>query len=261
MDGKTDPERTMHGSPWAQIHGGYFSDPAVAQPLVAVVLKIQTTAQPDVIVDLGGGTGFLLAQIRAGDSRGKPALVDLDCSPAQLQVAREAGISTVCGAVDSFCRADVVPVSAQALFVMRSVLHYAGEAGLAPLLQQIHTQARPGEYWVHQTACFQTDGDAACLNSLYRQMRTGKWYPTTAGLKAQLNHAGWRVRKNIPAPVLPLDSNELARRYNLSHEEIRTMGRNLARDFGTMGPVFRATSPDHFIANLHYQIFVCQSAE
>lgn len=258
MCARTDPEQAVHGASWAQMHGGYFADPVIARPLVAAVHEIQARDRPDVVVDLGGGTGFLLVQLRACGAGKGTALVDLDCSPAQLQVARESGLAVVNGTMDSFRRVEVVPDGARAMYVMRSVLHYAGEAGLAPLLRHVRAQARPGEYWIHQTACFDADNDAACLNSLYRRMRTGKWYPTAVRLRALLHAAGWEVVSSAPAPVLQLGSGELALRYGLTAAEIESIRRDMVRDFGTDHPVFRSNGAG-FTADLRYQIFVCRA--
>lgn len=258
MCARTDPEQAVHGASWAQMHGGYFADLVIARPLVATVHEIQARDRPDVVVDLGGGTGFLLVQIRACGAGKGTALVDLDFSPAQLQVARESGLAVVNGTVDSFRRAEVVPAGARAMYIMRSVLHYAGEAGLAPLLRHVRAQTRPGEYWIHQTACFDADNDADCLNSLYRRMRTGKWYPTAVRLRAPLHDAGWEVVSNAPAPVLQLGSNELALRYGLTAADIESIRREMIRDFGTDQPVFRSDGAG-FTADLHYQIFVCRA--
>ena len=42
------------------MHGGYFSDPAIADPFIGFVQKAIDVSKPGVIVDLGGGTGFVL---------------------------------------------------------------------------------------------------------------------------------------------------------------------------------------------------------
>ena len=75
-------EQVVHGASWGRVHGGYFSDPAVARPLVAAAREVWAAAQPEVIVDLGGGTGFLLSQLREAGVGGDAALVNLDCSEA-----------------------------------------------------------------------------------------------------------------------------------------------------------------------------------
>ena len=252
-------ETAVHGVSWAHVHGGYFADSAVARPLVEAARHIWASEKPDVIVDLGGGTGFLLSQLQA-EGRGQgTARVNLDCSPAQLEVAAARGISSVCGTVDGFCRKDVVPAGGRVLFLMRSMLHYAGELGLDPLLRHLRAQAEAGEFWVHQTACFERQPDAACLNALYGKMRTGKWYPTVADLRHRLSSAGWQVDDVRPAPTLTLASNELGLRYGLNAAELVRIGREMAAEFPATSEVFRPMG-DGFCAELHYRIFVCRAA-
>lgn len=257
--GKIGPEQAVHGRKWGQMHGGYFSDPAVAQPLVEAVRAIRAESRPDVMVDLGGGTGFLLSQLRAAGIHAETSLVNLDGSAAQLSEADRAGISCVRGSVEAFHRAEVVPAGGRALFLMRSVLHYAGERGLTPLLRHIRSQMEAGEVWIHQTACFERPEDAACLNALYRKMRTAKWYPVVDDLRDRLRTAGWTVADVRPAPTLALDSGELGLRYGLDKAELRRIREEMAREFGGRSDAFRPL-PDGFQAELHYRIYVCRAA-
>jgi len=67
--------------------------------------------------------------------------------------------------------------------MMRSV-STTWEAGLLPALLHLHSQARKGEIFLHQTASFEDKWDADCLNALYRHMNSDKWYPQSANLKA-----------------------------------------------------------------------------
>lgn len=257
--GNLGPEQKVHGSSWGHVHGGYFADPEVARPLVEAVREIWIASRPEVIVDFGGGTGFLLLQLRAEGISAETALVNLDCSAAQLEVADASGISSVCGAVDGFQRAEVVPEGRKALFLMRSVLHYAGEAGLSPLLRHIRKQTAVGEHWIHQTACFERQEEADCLNELYRRMHTGKWYPTVADLHARLEETGWRVDSVRPAPVLHLGSEELGLRYGLDDAELRRIGEDMLAEFGGQGEALRPFRGG-FQADLHYRLFVCSAA-
>ena len=75
------PEQAVHGSSWGRMHGGYFSDPEVARPLVEAVRAVWREARPDRIVDLGGGTGYLLGQVRAADAAGVALTVLDDSAP------------------------------------------------------------------------------------------------------------------------------------------------------------------------------------
>lgn len=251
-------EQAIHGATWGRMHGGYFSDPQMARPLVEAVRSLAEKCRPAVIVDLGGGTGFLLSQVKAAVVENHIALVNLDCSAEQLAVARTAELVPVFGSVNEFHREEVVADCALALWLMRSVLHYAGEAGLAPLLRHLRRQVRPGECWIHQTACFEREEEARCLNALYERMHTGKWYPTRDDLRRRLEQAGWRVNSVLPAPVLHLDSAELSRRYGLSDPETRRIGEELAGEFGPQGGVFRLTA-EGFQADLRYAIWICEA--
>lgn len=250
-------EQIVHGASWAQVHGGYFSDPEVARPLVEAVGQVWAEARPDGIVDLGGGTGFMLGRIRAAACVG-PRLIVLDDSAPQLAEAAKAGLECVRGSVGAFRRAAVVPSGARVLWIMRSVLHYAGKNGLDPLLRHLRAQAEPGEWWVHQTACFARAEDAACLNTLYRKMRTGKWYPTVADLLTRLTAAGWCTESVRPAPTLGLDSAELGRRYGLNEGDLAAIRAEMAKEFGETHPAFRI-SADGFHADLHYRTFICRA--
>jgi hypothetical protein len=251
------PEQAIHGSSWGQMHGGYFSDPEVARPLVAAVRGVWAEARPDRIVDLGGGTGYLLAQLRATGVAGDCMTV-VDESAPQLAEAEKAGLACVRGSVNSFRRAEVAPPGVRILWLMRSVLHYAGESGLDPLLRHLRAQAEPGEAWVHQTACFERAEDAACLNALYRRMQTAKWYPTVADLQVRLASAGWRTEAVRPAPPLHLDSGELGRRYDLDAADLASIRTEMGREFGGPNPVFRDW-PDGFRAELRYAVFSCRA--
>jgi hypothetical protein len=259
MAGKLGAEQAVHGPFWARMHGGYFSDPETARPLVEAVRQIHAESRPDVVVDLGGGTGFLLVQLKASGLGSESALVNLDCSAAQLKAAGGAEIFSVHGSVDGFRRDEVVPAGRTALWLMRSVLHYAGENGLDPVLRHLRSQAAPGEFWLHQTACFEREEDAACLNALYRKMRTEKWYPAVGDLRDRLESSGWRVEDVRPAPTLHLDSAELGRRYALDGAELRRIGQEMALEFDGRREVFRS-APAGFQADLHYRIFICAAA-
>ena len=250
------PEQAVHGATWGRMHGGYFSDPEVARPLVEAVRAAWHEARPDRVVDLGGGTGYLLTQLRAAG--GDVLRVVLDDSAPQLAEAAKSGLACVRGSAGAFRRAEVAPAGSRILWLMRSVLHYAGETGLDPLLRHLRAQAEPGEFWVHQTACFERAEDAACLNALYRRMRTSKWYPTVGDLQAQLAAAGWLAEKTRPAPTLLLDSAELGIRYGLDADALAAVRADMSREFGTENAVFHAR-PDGFQAELRYVLFVCRA--
>ena len=170
----------------------------------------------------------------------------------------KAGLACVTGSAGNFRRADVAPAGARILWLMRSVLHYAGETGLDPLLRHLRAQAEPSEFWVHQTACFERAEDAACLNALYRRLRTPKWYPTADDLQARLAAAGWSVAEIRPAPTLQLDSAELGIRYGLDADALAAVRTDMIREFGAEHAVLHSR-PDGFRAELRYALFVCRA--
>jgi hypothetical protein len=257
--GETDRERAIHGETWDAFHGGYFSDPAVAGPLVERIRTAAVASEPRVVVDLGGGTGYVLSQLRAAGIDAGVSLVNLEGSGLQMAAARKAGLTCIRGSVDTFRRSDVGAESERFLFIMRSVLHYFGQEGLHRVLRHVRTQARPGEFFVHQTASFQDRRDAEGLNALYRMMGTQKWYPTVGDLRQCLTEEGWDVMEVTPGPPLTLTCSDLAKRYGLNPTDMTQIGRRLAQDFPDRPAVFRH-EPDGFAAFLHYSIYVCSAA-
>ena len=207
---ETDRERVIHGDSWDTFHGGYFSDPVVAGPLVQRILSASATSKPHVIVDLGGGTGFVLSQLCAAGLASGISLVNLESSEAQIATACKAGLACTRGSVDAFCRRDIGPASERFLFAMRSVLHYFGKEGLRRVLRHVRAQAGPGEFFVHQTASFQDQRDADALNSLYQMMGTQKWYPTVGALRHCLAEEGWNAIEVTPCRPLVLTCGDLA---------------------------------------------------
>ncbi len=261
MNEQIQREEGMHGDEWNAAHDGYFADPAVAAPLVAHVLEGARVSRPEVVVDLGGGTGFLLGRLRAAGLGPEVALINLDESSRQLDAARLAGLACRLGAVDTFTRRDLGAEDRRHLFLMRSVLHYFGQEGLRPVLRHLRAQARPGEYFIHQTACFVRPSDAALLNRLYHMMRTPKWYPTVTGLEEGLEAEGWRVLGVHPAPPLCLRSEDLRRRYHLEAADVARIRERLGGNAGVPAEVFRLTERDGFCAHLHYRIWVCRRGD
>jgi|WetSurMetagenome_2_1015567.scaffolds.fasta_scaffold00429_15 hypothetical protein len=249
-------EKAVHGQHWGAVHGGYFSNPAIAQPLVETVKGILAESPADVVVDFGGGTGYLLSLLALHGIGAGAELVNVDCSETQLALTNKKGISTICASISSFRRGDIAAEDKRFFFMMRSVLHYHGEKGLQPLLRRLRDQAKKGEFFAHQSASFDNEEEAACLNFLYRQMRTGKWYTTIDDLKDRLAESGWLVTATTPAPPLLLTSDELARRYALDTNDIARIRSVMATTFSGMDRVFRLT-PSGFQADLHYKIYTC----
>lgn len=249
-------EENVYGKNWNSVHAGYFSNPVIAAPLVQKIRDVILSSRPDRLVDLGGGTGFLLRELDRQRLVDGIQLVNLDVSPTQLAAVSEARIRTIQHSLTDFTRADVGLISSRFLFIMRSVLHYYGKDGLKPALGHLRQQMRHGEVFVHQTACNDEPADANCLNRLYERMQTGKWYPTTAQLVQALEYAGWTVTDISPAPPLMVTDRELGQRYSVTANVLAAIRDELNRKFGERRGVFECT-PDGFCAYLHYKLFTC----
>lgn len=256
MDEQVDRELCIHGKEWDSFHEGYFSDTNIAGVLIDRIRDAVATSHPEVIVDLGGGTGFLLRELSQHDLSSDIRLVNLDCSDAQLEIARSRGIDSVHGSIDTFSRSDIDEGRKRFLYIMRSVLHYYGRNGLIPLLRHLRSQAKEGEFFVHQTASFEHAMDADCMNSIYEKMRTIKWYPTIQDLSRCLTSTGWSVAAVYPVLSLPLTSHDLARRYKLEEPDVRYICDEIMEKFGEMDQVFRLCEGG-FFAYLNYRIYVC----
>ena len=257
--GEIERERAVQGRAWDEVHLGYFSDPGAADVLVESILRRAKEIRPEAVADLGGGTGFILAELARRGLEPGIGLVNLDVSPAQLAAVRNRRIRRVRGSVAGFRREEILDSGGAILFVMRSVLHYLGPEGVPAALGHIRDQARMGEYFIHQTACFDRVRDAACLNAVYAGMGTAKRYPATRELTGQLEAAGFTVIESRPAPPLILASKELGRRYGLSREEMEEVGRRVRESFGEIPGVFRS-GRDGFTAYLNYRVFVTRAS-
>lgn len=249
-------ESGVHGQQWNAMHGGYFSDPAIADPFIEFVQKAIDVSRPGVIVDLGGGTGFVLHELTKRCSDPGICLVNLDVSQKQLNVTHHSRILSIRRSIAEFRRSDIDPGDKSFLFIMRSALHYFGKGGLMPLLRHLRSQMKHGEFFVHQTACFNSANGARCLNRLYDCMGTGKWYPTSKQLCGFLEKAGWGIMSVDPAPALALTSEDLGRRYRLSKHRLAEIRNEMAKSPGEKNDILRLT-PKGFCAYLHYQTVTC----
>lgn len=251
-------EISVHGQQWNSMHDGYFADTAVAVPFVDVIARYLSGVDADVIVDLGGGTGFVLRELMDRGTAANRIPVNLDCSATQLDVTKKQGITCINGLISDFSRRDLGTPDQRIFFIMRSVLHYFGREGLGPALRHIRRQARKGEIFIHQTACFESTAHARCLNTLYREMGTPKWYPTIGELHDSMTVSQWHMMDIFPAPALKLTSSELGLRYGLDAQTITNIRHKMIDEFGEIDNVFR-NDRQGFTAYLHYRICVARA--
>jgi SAM-dependent methyltransferase len=254
-----DRESGIQGSRWQDLHQGYFSHSGIADPLVDFASGVIAVDRPDVVVDLGGGTGRLLQLLSEQHPERRVRLVNADLSAKQLAECDRDQIETLEVSALKIRREDIRVGDGRLLFLMRSLLHYFGRDGLAPLLRHLRSQMKSGELFVHQTACFADEQDAQCANRLYELMRTDKWYPTIDELRRSLEGSGLDVMDVRHAPPLALESSELMDRYQLSAADVLAIRDDLTGRAGGNTGVLKTTG-DGFIAWLHYSIFVCRAA-
>ena len=249
-------ELDIHGTPWEKLHGGYFADPVIASSLVTKIVRTMKTSPPHVLVDLAGGTGYILNELIKNNIHSDVRLVNIDLSGRQLFHENNPRISRIQACISDFKRGAIDSQGKRFLFIMRSAFHYFGKDGIPSFLQHLRSQMKAGEFFIHQTASFALRRDANCMNSIYEQMGTGKWYPTIRGLRKLLKDAGWSVVSVSRAPNLPLSSDDLARRYGLSRDAVLRIRKELISRDNEIEGVFVKT-PDGFCAYLHYYIYTC----
>lgn len=260
IDKQINREIGIHGRQWNAMHEGYFSDPVIARPLIAKIVRHLSGSDTDIIVDLGGGTGFILSELITKGLTANMIPINLDCSATQLEAIEKQGITRLQSLITGFSRNDLTAGEKRICFIMRSVLHYFGRDGLLPVLRHIRNQSVTGEILIHQTACFEEAKDAQCLNALYEEMATPKWYPTISELCDNMATANWRIIEISPAPPLKLTSAELGQRYGLDLPDLKNICSRLVDEFGEIKDIFQRT-PDGFTAYLHYRIFVARAAD
>jgi len=248
-------EEQSHGRAWNTMHGGYFASLKIAEPFVDEIIRIFHIARPDVIVDLGGGTGFLLDQVRyALTEPVKPGFLVIDLSIEQLNAAADLGLRGKQDSITEFSRKSLLQnENAPVMYISRSTFHYAGKNGLLPLLEHIAGEMKSGEFFVHQTACFADCEDQQIMNRIYEMMNTEKWYPAVSELTTALESAGLEVLDVKPAAPLPLTSESLAARYKVPEELMVEICNAIPVKKG----VTRKTRTD-FTAYLHYRIYICR---
>ena len=129
-EGHIQHEARAHGREWAGLHGGYFSDQRVSAGYLDAIARALYGAGAKTIVDLGGGTGYVLSELRNRELTQGLGVVNVDLSSAQLAMVEDASVRNICRSVGEVRREEVCPRDRKALFIMRSVAHYFGREGL-----------------------------------------------------------------------------------------------------------------------------------
>jgi cyclopropane fatty-acyl-phospholipid synthase-like methyltransferase len=251
-------ETGIYGRRWDTIHNGYFADPDVAFPLIEVIKRAIDSNHPDVLVDLGGGTGFILKEFLKHQKYSSLRLINVDSSPQQLSECVNGRITNIQASVDQVSRSQFQPKNGQLMLIARSLLHYFGHSGLRPLLVHIRRQLKEGEIFIHQSACFDKVENAEFLNLVYKLMSTKKWYTTIDNLKSILNETGFSVCNVCSGVKVQIDCGDLAERYQLNPQQITLICKEIERLYKQKPDVF-ISSTGHFTVWLHYSIFTCKA--
>ena len=249
-------ELRVHGGKWATAHGSYFSDPVKAGALLDKAVRIALRERPNVIADIGGGTGFLLDLFRSRMNGWCPRLVDVDVSPEQLQVCASRGLEPMLCSVLDVRRGDLVNDEERLMLISRSVMHYFGRNGQDDFLRALRSVMRKGEYLVQQPACFTTPEEVGCMNELYPIMGVDKFYLDPEDLQQAHERNGFEVMEMSLAPSLDLRSTDLAERYALGEPELERMCETLRR-FG-LGQRYEVRER-HFRGPFTYRIVVARA--
>ena len=258
IDPRIAREIGFHGSHWHTAHGGYFANSTIARPLITALKDAIAISSPAVVADLGAGTGFILSELLMHGQYPGVRLINVDISERQLENGEDSRILSLHVSIDELTRELLDPGNRPLLFVMRSVLHYFGHKGLRPLLAYLRSQMKTGEFFVHQTICFEHEFDAQRINLLYQRMQVNKWFPTVSELSTYLRDEGWTVERISPAPKILATSQDLAERYQLGKKDIYRIRDEISQLYGEAPGVFVAT-PDGFNAYLPYKIITCRA--
>lgn len=251
-------ETAVHGERWAAQYGGYFSDPAVAAPFLEIIEEYARAKQPDVLVDLGGGTGFILTElIKRAKIPADLSLFDLDLSDRQLESLPNSRIRSLKNSILEFRRASVANEKRRLMLITRSTLHYAGIMGQAPTLRHIREQMKPGEIFINQTGCSSTPEEALLTDELLERMRSDKWMAPLGSLVELCEKAGFRVKRKAKAPDLWLDEPTLSDRYGINADEMTRIREKLMEGYKD-SPHLRMT-PKGFVIIQEYRILACEA--
>jgi hypothetical protein len=249
-------ESALHGRIWSSLYDGYFSDPARLAPLLAEVEWACRERPPDALVDLGGGTGFILDQASRSEAVPRPArLIVVDLSERQLGEIRNPRLEGICQSMLDVRRSDLALDDRPVLWISRSTLHYAGVFGLKPVLRHVRTQMRQGEFFVHQSLACARPEDALLLDELMERLGSGKWVPPVASMETCAREAGLAVARQTAAPPLRMGADILAERYHHPADQVVRILEMLAAAY-PQSPLIRADASG-LAAWAPYWVYTC----
>ncbi len=137
-------EMSSHGAKWATVHGSYFSDPSIAAPLVNAIRRAAGVHSPDVIADIGGGTGFLLSEIGAKLMNKRIKLLNVDISKEQIDISKEHMIPSIQCSVNDLKRGMIINEGERLMLVSLfcHALLWTLRPGPFPILATLYCEQR-----------------------------------------------------------------------------------------------------------------------
>lgn len=253
----TRNEKRDYGKKWNDVHDGYFSDLEIAAPFILAAIDGVSKSNPDVIADLGGGTGFLVSLLKK-HCRGVSRFYNVDVSEKQLSQTPDPEVRTVCNSLMALSRNSFAEAGESLMFCTRSTFHYFGREGYAPLLEHLRSNMRRGEIMIQQTACFSEPRDRDILNLIYEMMGTDKWYPLEKDLESMIKETGWHAYASVSASPIRLSMEALRSRYMLEADAMKEIRNAVLKRFGESEGVF-TVNESGFDAYLHYRIITCEA--
>jgi len=251
-------EAHVHGSQWGSLYDGYFGDKQIARNYVAAIMRAAGKCKPSAIVDLGGGTGFILEQLVEAGIADDIRLVNLDESDAQLAVCKKKRITSRKGGLQSLCRSDIVNEAGSLMLICRSVLQYGGILGQKPWLNHLRRQLKKGEWFVHQSGCSDDLEAALALDVLFEMAGVDKWVPHKEAFVRLLKKAKFEITEDFPVQPLGMPSDGIAVRYGVSPQRMAEIKADLQRTCANRPDLFKST-PSGFVFNFPYRVFVCKA--
>jgi SAM-dependent methyltransferase len=250
-------ETGVHGAQWGGQYEGYFGSRKKAQQLIEAIEQCADATTPTVIVDLGGGTGFLLDELIQRQRIPSTArLINMDLSERQLEQVRHPRIMTLQNSFMEFLRQDVATGDDTLMLFTRSTLHYAGVLGQLPTLRHIREQLLPGECFIQQTLAIDEPEDALLVDELIERMHSSKWITPFNALIRNCRRVGFDVIQWTDAPVLNITDTEFSARYHVPVQEMQQIRDILQKAYAER--TVWSVNEHGFVMHLPYKIVACR---
>ncbi len=179
--------------------------------------------RPDVLVDIGGGSGSIISQLAERDAWRKVRFMNLDLSYENGNISQGTGPFSSSSHGAEIKREKLVEEGQRLMMINRSPLQTLGMDNQRPFISKMRRLMRPGEAIVMQVSCFDSEEAKDCMNTLQSLMGTGDWYPTRSLVESMMKASGWEVLGWNDSPPMEIRSEDLKGRYGLSYRELASM--------------------------------------